>query len=305
MFDKSLNQNRDQSHKMGSYFPRTYITGLYSYLLRNPDRFQVITYNDLLWSSKDKCFGDFPAEFKAWNKMINADPVKSQKIHLMIQYDLDSRPDRAMDLLRDPCHRHVPVNIMLFNKRIDRKFLKATGQVKNTPYEIDDKLLSKFQDKGSVVGYHSNANERGGFSLEGAMTAFDEDVVALRKRFAIDYYTAHGGIPGPDGTNNNGLPFPQSWDGDIRWVHNGSSPRFEGVFSDGGHNNKTRDPKKRDMRDFIANLKPGRRYRMLLHPQYYDLRPKRSPTYSGTKWYDTLMDEHENCEAYDPWKHFE
>ena len=73
---------------------------------------------------------------------------------------------------------------------------------------------------------------------------------------------------------------------DLKWVHNGMSPYFDGNYSDGGINSMKRDPAKRDLRDFVKTLKRGRRYRILTHPQYYHSPCGRSPRLSGTGWYE-------------------
>lgn len=300
----SSRNEADREGGSGAYFPLRYITGLFDYVKQNPDRFEMITYADLAWVDGEPDFGTFSKEYSNWTKRLKSGQLNKKKIFLLVQYDVDSRPERTMNLLDNPSHQNIPANVMIFNKRIDRKLLKTTGVVEYTDYELDEALLRRKQSEGTVVGYHSNANERGGFDLSAAMEAFDEDASALVEKYGIRFFTAHGGVAAPDARNNRDLPFPQKWSGCLRWVHNGSSPRFDGVFSDGGHNNKKRDPAKRDMRDFVANFKPGRRYRMLLHPQYYDVNPKRSPRYSGTKWYDKMMDSFEQSSDFDPWRDF-
>jgi hypothetical protein len=50
-----------------------------------------------------------------------------------------------------------------------------------------------------------------------------------------------------------------------------------------------RDPKNRDIRDFVSEMKPGGRYRILLHPQYYSTNCRQSKRYAGTSWYDQLI----------------
>ena len=134
-----------------------------------------------------------------------------------------------------------------------------------------------------------------------ALKVFDQDVRQLSERFPIKFFSAHGGVPDPNGLNNRDMPFHESWQRKLRWVHNGHSPHFALQFSDGGHHSPDRDPAKRDLRDFVRSFKPGKRYRVLLHPQYYSNNPVPSPRYTGTAWYDELMQQ--GSDAAEPhWK---
>ncbi len=127
-----------------------------------------------------------------------------------------------------------PANVMIFNKRIDRRRLKTTGELAFTDYDLDDDLLRTLSDQGFVVGYHMNAHEQALFDIDRALDLFDRDVRELSERFPINFFSAHGGVPGPDGRNNNGMPFHPDWQTKLRWVHNGHSPKFSSSLAMAG-----------------------------------------------------------------------
>jgi hypothetical protein len=180
---------------------------------------------------------------------------------------------------------------MIFNRRISRRRLQATGELVYTPYALDTELLATLQrEEGFVVGYHSNAFEQSLFDTERALGIFTADVEALREKFDIAFFSAHGGTPGPDNLNNRDLPVPESLRTSLRWVHNGHSPWFTATYSDGGINSPKRDPARRDLREFVRSWRPGGRYRVLTHPQYYSFPCGRSPRLSGTPWYEEVQD---------------
>ena len=78
----------------------------------------------------------------------------------------------------------------------------------------------------------------------------------------------------------------------VRWVHNKWGPRFDGVYSDGGLG-MPRYNVERDLRKFVKTWKPGNRYRILLHPQYYgaDHQAKgvNGADLTGVDWYEDLV----------------
>ena len=165
---------------------------------------------------------------------------------------------------------------MVFNRRFDRHRYQETGEVACTEYPVDDDLLRRAQDAGFVVGYHQNAYERSGYDETKAKRIFEQDVATLRGRgFDIRFFSPHGGAYGPGRLNNHSLPVPQSLARDIRWVANISGKRL--------------DPKGRDLRAFVRSWRPGWRYRVLLHPQYYRTPWTVSENLSGTSWYKGIL----------------
>ena len=291
------------SPRAGAYFPRRYVTDFFRFLQKHETDLEVLTYADLPWGDDWDFAGGYPAERKAWEAQLASGERDPNKAYILLQYDADSFPERSMELLREPTQALCPANVMIFNKRIDRRRLKLTGELAYTDYDLDDGLLDSLCRQHFVVGYHMNVHEQALFDMDRALKIFDQDVRELSERFPIKFFSAHGGVPGPDGRNNNGIPFHSDWQKKLRWVHNGHSPKFHSQFSDGGHNSPKLDPANRDLRDFVRKFKPGNRYRILLHPQYYSDTPLPSERYSGTAWYDEMMHESVATPTESLWKH--
>jgi hypothetical protein len=279
---------RDEKSSPG-YFPRSYLIDLFRFVRDNTDTVRCITYKDFCWGDDFAYEDGYRSEWREWQHRLKDGRLDPDKIYVVIQYDVDTAPERTMDLLRDPHHDGIPANTMIFVRRLDRRFLVQSKQIEYTVYPLDEELLRRRQAAGSVVGYHFNAYERSGWNAHRAQEIFSEDVADLRQRFDIDFCSAHGGVPDSEGRNNNSLQIPEALRTSLRWVHNKYSPRFNGQFSDGGHQNSKLSPNQRDLRDFVATWRPGGRYRILLHPQYYDSGFVASPSYSGTPWYDDLI----------------
>jgi hypothetical protein len=193
-----------------------------------------------------------------------------------------------MNLIRYEAVRGVPSNVMVFNRRVDRGHFISTGEMKYTQYDLDFDLLKQVQQKGFVIGYHMNAYERSKYDVELACQIFLEDIEALSRHLHIEFFSAHGGSPGPRQINNRDLDITKL-DTSLTWVHNGKTPVFDLNYSDGGINSMKRDPAKRDLRDFVKLWSRGKRYRVLTHPQYYHDPPGRSPRLSGTPWYEEVL----------------
>ena len=283
----------DLDSRSGAYFPRRLLTEFFDFIADPASGIQAITYADFAWRETDDFNAGYPAEWRAWQGELKDGTRDPDKAYLVLQYDVDSRPERTLGLLREPSHQRVPANIMIFNKRVDRRHLKNTGELRFTEYDLDDRLFHDLEKRGFVIGYHTNAYEQSVFAVDEALKVFDRDVRELQKRFNIEFFSAHGGVAGPDGKNNNGIPFHPDWTTRLKWVHNGCSPKFDGQFSDGGHNSPKRDPQGRDLREFVKGFRPGKRYRLLVHPQYYDTEYRRSPRFAGTPWYDEMLERSE------------
>jgi len=280
----------DLDNRSGAYFPRRYLTEFFDLISELDSQIQVITYTDFSWRETDDFAAGYPGEWQEWQRELKDGTRDPEKSYVVVQYDVDSRPERTLGLLHEPSHESVPANIMIFNKRVDRRHLKNTGELRFTEYPLDDRFLRRLESKNFVIGYHTNAYEQSQFATDIALKLFDRDVKELMERFNIQFFSAHGGVAGPDGKNNNALPFHPNWTMRLKWVHNGCSPKFDGQFSDGGHNSPKRNPKGRDLREFVRKFQPGKRYRILLHPQYYDVEYRRSPRYAGTRWYDEMLE---------------
>jgi|GEM_PF-1220672 len=285
----------------GAYFPRRYLLDFFEYLKTHSDKYNIITYDDIpIQDTKDQ-EANYIGEFKNWVQTVAKTDEGKAKAHVLIQYDIDSRPERANALLASPHHDDIPANVMLFRDRIDRKRFKKTGELRFTEYDFDMELLKKRMTENYVMGYHTNAYEKSEHNMDRALEIFNDDMTYFHDNFGVKYFSAHGGVPGPNGLNNNSLPFDERWVERSTWVHNGRTLRFQGYFSDGGHNSEARDPQKRDLRDFVAGMEPGKRYRMLLHPQYYADNNTRSERFTGTPWYDEMIDSHKKSPSKSLW----
>lgn len=259
------------SGRAGAYFPRSYLEGFLYHLADQPERYRIITYADLDFDGDRDEVAGFPREQKAWERRraeLTDDPDRT--IFVLLQHDVDSRPERTHPVLELEAELGLPSNVMIFAERHDRKLLKRSGQLALTPYPVDHERLTQLVDlHGFIVGYHTNAVERAGWDLTAAVGVFAHDLDRLDDRYGIRFFSPHGGVPGPNGTNNNNFVLPNHLRQRVRWVHNRYTVRFDGNFSDGGINNPKRDIRQRDLRDFVESWRPGRRYRVLVHPQYY------------------------------------
>jgi hypothetical protein len=190
---------------------------------------------------------------------------------------------------RESAHRGLPANLMIFNRRVHRKQLRDTGVLGFTDYPLDSELLQRLeQEHGFVIGYHSNAMEQALWNEGAALERFREDIAELRTRHDVRFFSPHGGVRGPFSANNSSLLLSPDLARDVRWVANRFGPRFTASYSDGGLNNLTRLQLK-DLRTFVRSWQPGRRYRVLTHPQYYvhDAQPRERLL--SAEWYADLF----------------
>jgi hypothetical protein len=272
------------------YFPFEYFVDFLKFLRENNDIIKIITYDDLPWDGDYNYVSNYPQEYRNWRNQLKNGIRDDQKIYVLLQHDVDSAPERTMAILREEERLGIPSNVMIFNRRINRRHLQETGELIYTDYKLDYDYLRQLQEKsGFVIGYHSNAFEQVLFEKKRALEIFENDINALRKYFNVRYFSPHGGTRSPEGSSNNILPIPESLKYSIRWIHNRKNVCVDGEYSDGGINSPKRNPAKRDLRDFVRKWERGKRYRILIHPQYYHTPWKLSPRLTGTPWYDNLL----------------
>ncbi len=288
--ERTISENVDLTQR-GGYFPFRYVVDFLEFLHKNRDLVKIITYRDMAWGGDFDYINSYPEEYKTWSYQLKKGLRDKGKIFVLLQHDVDMVPERTINLLREEERLELSSNIMIFNRRINRRHLQKTGELLYTEYDIDHDYLRHLRDEHDfVIGYHSNAFGRALFDMEKAEGIFEEDVGSLRKKFDIQYFSPHGGAKSPDGLSNNCVPVPEALKNSIRWVNNKFTPYFDGNYSDGGINSPLRDPEKRDLRDFVKKWKRGMRYRILLHPQYYHSPWTPSPRLAGTEWYDRLLE---------------
>jgi hypothetical protein len=302
MSDFTSTKNEYKDEDSYGYFPFEYFTDFLKLLHENKDIIEIITYDDLPWENDFNYENNYSEEYKNWKLQLKNGTRDDQKIYVLIQHDVDSSPERSMAVIREEDRLGIPSNIMIFNRRVNRKYLKNTGMLDYTDYSLDYTYLKLLQDqKRFVIAYHLNAFEQALFDKDEALRIFESDVKALRTKFNIDFFSPHGGPRSPDGFSNNILSMPEPLRTSIRWVHNRNTVRFDGEYSDGGPNNPKRDPARRDLRDFVRNWEKGKRYRVLIHPQYYHTPCRVSPRFSGTPWYDDLLEFYSSGKGNSAW----
>jgi len=280
----------DETDKRGAYIPYRFLSQFLDFLNAHSEQIEVITYDDLPWSG-DCGYKDFyPKEYEAWKLQIKNKQRDREKSYLVIQFDVDGSAHRTMRLIEEMGRKDIPANVMIFNRRVNRKHMQETGELSYTEYPLDIPLMLELQDsKRFVIAYHANVLERAGFDKQVAQKIYEQDVTELQKTFRICYSSAHGGPRSPEGESNYAVDLPASLENSVRWVANKYGVRFDGHYSDGGINNPKRDPNERDLRNFVRSFEPGKRYRILLHPQYYGFGRGLSPNLKRAKWYTDLL----------------
>ncbi len=270
----------------GGVFPLSYLTGMLDFLKSHDDRITVITYGDLLWADVDD-EAPYLGEYRRWLAARSADTV-----YVLLQHDVDSSPERTVRVLAEEDRRGLRAVAMVFAHRHDRRLLREEGRIELTEYEIEPDYLRQLCDQRRFeVSYHCNAVERALWDLDLAADLFRSDVAKLRTNFDIRFFSAHGGVPGPDRINNTSIRVPADLRTQVRWVCTGRSAKFDGTYSDGGIKDPRRDIATRDLRDFVRTWQPGKRYRILVHPQYYTDEAQLVPELSHAPWYRSLFEK--------------
>ena len=144
----------------GGYFPLRFHTDFIDHIADFPKIYKVITYRDMKWQPNDDPLKGYPAEKAAWDHALRSGELEPHKIYVLIQHDVDSQPQRSMRLARYEASRNVPSNIMIFNQRVDRKYLVSSGQVEYTPYDIDFELLKDIIGQGFVCLLYTSPSPR-------------------------------------------------------------------------------------------------------------------------------------------------
>lgn len=244
--------------------PMTYYEQGLRLLLERGD-VEFITYDDLNWSNDWNYHRNYPGEWAAWNASLANKTRDPAKCYVLIQHDCDSGPVATVRMARLEQSLGIRSSIMVFERWKRGSELVA--------YPIDWEALGELRRQGFVIGYHCNAFHNSDFDEGGAYEQFarDYDGILGRKDIDVRYFSAHGGKASADGRLNSSFDWPLVCGRrQLRWVHNGHNVRFAETFSDGALTNrlKQNDPTL-DFHAWIRSLKPGGRYRALLHPQYY------------------------------------
>ncbi len=240
-----------------------YLKGLVHWLADS--NYKVLAYNDL---GNLVEHGKESEEFQNWI----AKATKSGEKGVLLQYDVDARPDVTMALIKTHIACKVPGNVMIFREKIFDWKLKREGIIEvDKDYDLDFSVFEAFQKSGGVVGYHCNAFDRSGGNMERAIEIFHEDVTELRKHIDLKFFSMHGGHVTPDGYCNARIKIePYLAMLGMTWVHNGHSLYFHSNWADGSASNPRYRNESNDPLDFILSTNIGQRSRLLFHPQYYN-----------------------------------
>ncbi|UCD34442.1 MAG: hypothetical protein JSU90_09090, partial [Nitrospiraceae bacterium] len=170
-------------------------------------------------------------------------------------------------------------------------------------YGLDYEYLRGLERKKRfVIGYHSNAFEQALFSREAALRIFRDDVKALRRYFKVRFFSPHGGARNAEGQSNNILSIPPALRWSLRWVHNRHTVKFDGQYSDGGINlGGSMDPEKRNLINFVSTWRAGKRYRVLIHPEYYHRNWTIAERLNGVPWYERLLESYSSTNPVSVW----
>ncbi len=271
----------------GGVFPLQFFTGFLEFLADRRAQIEVITYLDFPWGDDADYEHGYPDERRHW--LAARDP---ERIYVVLQHDVDSSPERSLRVLAEEDRRGLRSVPMVFAQRHDRRLLRDERRIELTEYEIAPSYLRRLADERRfAIGYHCNAVEQALWDLDVAAERFRADVASLSALFELHFFSAHGGVPGPGGINNTAISVPPELRAELRWVCTGHSAKFDGAYSDGGIRSPRRDFLKRDLRDFVRTWQPGRRYRVLTHPQYYTDEPQPVDDFMRAEWYRGLFDE--------------
>ncbi|MDB4470722.1 hypothetical protein N9063_00400 [Deltaproteobacteria bacterium] len=306
MLDHSGNSKVLDTEGLG-YIPFGYYSDFLRYLRKNRRLIKVITYDDLDWGDDYNYENSYAKEWAIWNRKLKEGELNPNKIYVLIQHDVDRVPDRTLAVLHEEERFSIPSNVLLFNRRIDRHHYQETGELLYTDYDIDFDEYKRLKKKRFVFGYHSNALDQALFDVDQAQEIFTADVAALNEKLGggVRFFSPHGGLRSPEGLTNNSLQMPHVLQNSVRWVANKRTVRFNASYSDGGINSLSRDPAKRDLRDFVSSWKPGNRYRVLTHPQYYTTPCGESPRLSGTEWYEGVLEAYRSGRGLSVWRKVE
>lgn len=282
-------------------FPLGYFTDFLEFLAANRERIEVLTYADLDWAGDWDYEHNYPVEWQNWQASLRDGRRDPEKIYVFLQHDVDDAPERTEAVLREEERLGLPSCVMIFNRRLDRRLLQDSGEPREKAYVTDDDYLRHLEKKGWIIGYHSNAYEQSAFDKEKAEEIFIRDMRELRERFTIEFFCPHGGVRDADGRSNAVLEIPDSLRLSIRWVLNRHTLKFNGVYSDGAINSPRRDATKRDLREFVKTWRPGRRYRILTHPQYYHTTFGATQALAGVEWYEAMLDSYRDASTPGAW----
>jgi len=261
---------------MTAVLPSAYLTDFIRMCAERRD-VRVLNYHQLPWLDDWDFQNHYPAEYR---RAFRSRP--RDMIDVVIQYDVDSLPENTVQALEVHEECRVPANVMLRASR-------ESADYHSWFYRFGELFaLEQF-----ALGYHCNAYVDADFVRAAVVPRMLSDLQAMGTlhKLTIDFMSPHGGRRDDAGKTNVHVladladdPIFQK----VRWVHNKYGPRFDGVFSDGGLLIPAYSAN-RDLPAFVDTWKPGHRYRVLMHPQYYAEDHKHHEHLVEQEWYQYVM----------------
>lgn len=225
---------------------------------------EFITYNDLCWQPRDDHRAGYPAEWKAWREKLSRGLLSSEKVYVLIQHDSDSGPYQTMEMIALEAEYGIPSSVMIFERW---RGAREDGEIEDYPLDFD--FLKRAESLGFCFGYHCNALHNCDFDRRRVFDYFSDDVYSLSKKLNIQVFSAHGGAV-RDGVGNASFDYIKATRTRLKHVHNGATVRFNSTFSDGGFFKRLKENQDSvNVLKWCESLKPGGRYRLLIHPQYF------------------------------------
>lgn len=257
---------------------------------------KFITYEDLPFENDFDIKNGYPEEFKNWNTSIKEN--NDQNIYVLIQHDTDAGFRSTIDLSYKEDELGAVASIMTFARWPGEN---ESGEVEKYPISFEE--LHKLKARGFMIGYHCNAIHTSYFNKDDVFKNFYKDILLLRE-FKISFFSPHGGKV-VDGIGNVSFDYMDDIKSEgykkyfeneeffdyfrhLRWIHNKFSCKFNGYYSDGGLKRRLKiNQENTDLNEWISKMQPGKRYRMLIHPQYYGNNPMKLET--DLEWYNSLF----------------
>ena len=283
--------------------PFSYYRAFLQRLIQRED-VEFITYNELSWGEDFDYRHGYPKEWETW-RAPHSLPDAKDKVYVLIQHDIDSSPPATHHMARVENEMGARSSIMTFVRW--RVATMDPGRLE--PYSVDWTEMKRLESEGFCIGYHCNVMQNAEFDTNRICGLFTEDVAFLKERLSLRFFSPHGGYRGPNGETNASIDYPEACGTRLRWVHNRFSPKFHKSYSDGALIGRIKDGTAVDLREWVDSLERGRRYRALIHPQYYDDTRFNDEEVSGPSlapWYTEIIGEakrngiHEAAASY--WK---
>jgi hypothetical protein len=283
----------------GGALPFSYIEGLYTALSSCPlvrfKTFSDLPFNFDAETPNEKSMANlFKVEHRAWKESAKNDP----KLDIIIMHDCDSGPSETNYICEYERLNGIKSTTSLFVRTA-----KASGL---EPYPIDLKALAESQSDGLCFSYHCNAWETSGYKEELLQDLCNDDVRVLKNNgLNIRHFSPHGGIPSPDGRNNNSFFYPRLFNDRLIWTHNRFAPTGD-HYSDGSFLQRlNRGVPGTDLLRFLVEYsKIPNRIFILIHPQYYFAEsPERSAgALKATPWLEHFWKLHAQGQAEKYWE---